>query len=525
MKRIKAMLAVFLILALLTALFTACADNSNPSASNPDQVAGTTFSSGSTEAFSPEEYLDVVMYYFDLRNSGAEHGQHIEDAINAHIAPNYGLKVDITWLSAADWIGKMQLKIASGDRIDVLPLCANSGVQALYARSMVMDITDYMAEFAPETLDLMAPYIDAYRYNGRLYGVPTLRGYVANQYILMRQDILEELGLEEKANSMTCWTDFEEILAAVSEAYDGSGLYALGNSASSSYGFPCGRGVISYENFSDTSVFDVLGDSLEMTYSDQEGHVSWIYDQPQVEKNFARIASWQQNGWASPETALNNNAHGDELIKQGVQFASLQGSEYGVEAVKSASTGYPITAVMHTPGMIKTSTLTTWGIGVSTNADEPEGACKLINVLYTDAYVMNLLTRGEEGVDYELVDNECVYRKEAGTYYYEADFLIGNNLLTHPVEGQGADYYDQIQELNATAKVSSYLGFVFDNSEYELHIANITAVKDQFDRDLNSGNYTPELYAEAKSKYEAAGIYEYLNEIQAQLDAWLAETK
>ena len=173
--------------------------------------------------------------------------------------------------------------------------------------------------------------------------------------------------------------------------------------------------------------------------------------------------------------------------------------------------------------MIMTSTLTSWGIGVPTTADEPEGACKMINILYTDEYVMNLITRGQEDVDYRLVDNQCVYDlAETGHYYYEADFLIGNNLLTHPVDGQGADYFEQIKAINEAAHVSEYLGFVFDNGELQNLIANITAVSDQYSKDLACGNYTPEKLAEAKAKYEAGGVRDYLAEIQKQLDAWMA---
>jgi putative aldouronate transport system substrate-binding protein len=139
---------------------------------------------------------------------------------------------------------------------------------------------------------------------------------------------------------------------------------------------------------------------------------------------------------------------------------------------------------------------------------------------------MNLITRGQEGVDYRLVDGECVYDlAETGHYYYEADFLIGNNLLTHPVQGQGADYFKEIKAINDAATISPYLGFVFDTTGLDLTIANLTAVGDQYSADLGSGNYTPELFAECKAKYEAAGVHDYIAETQKQLDAWMAANK
>ncbi len=541
MKTMKSVLALILVAVLCLALFAACAkseteapkNDTTPSSTDTapakndepadtDEPAPADEPVDEPETYDPEDYTDIVMYYFDLRMCAADNGQHIEDAINEYIGPKYGLQVDLTWMVIGDWLTKVQLNIGSGERVDVLPLEVGCGVGTMYTNTMIMDITDYMAEYAPETMELMANFLPAYMYNGRLYGVPTLRGYVTNQYITMRKDILEELNLMDKAESMSSWTDFEEIMAAVTEAYKGTGLWAVGNGVNKGFGFPAGGGFIGYDKFEDTDRYDGIGDSVGMAKTDKEGHVTWVHDDPQIEKDYARVRAWRENGWAYPDSALDET-HGDELMKQNVQFASIQASEYGIDAVKSANCGHPTFSVMHAPGMIMTSTLTSWGIGVPVTADEPEGACKMINVLYTDEYVMNLITRGQEGVDYRLVDGECVYDlAEAGHYYYEADFLIGNNLLTHPVQGQGADYFKEIKAINDAADISPYLGFVFDNGELSQYIANITAVGDQYSADMGGGNYTPEMYAEEKAKYEAAGVHEYLDELQKQLDAWMA---
>ena len=94
--------------------------------------------------------------------------------------------------------------------------------------------------------------------------------------------------------------------------------------------------------------------------------------------------------------------------------------------------------------------------------------------------------------------------------------------LLVPLKGQGADYYDRIKEINKSATMSPYLGFIVDNEGLTDLIANTSAVYDQYYGDLHTGNYTPELYAEYKSKLEVAGIYDYLDAAQAQLTAWLA---
>ena len=152
------------------------------------------------------------------------------------------------------------------------------------------------------------------------------------------------------------------------------------------------------------------------------------------------------------------------------------------------------------------------------NAEEPEGAARLINALYTDEKLMNMLIRGIEGEDFEVVDGEVHY--PADGYYYEADFIMGNNTLLYPLEGQGADYFDRIVEINNAAHISEHLGFVLDTAPLENLSANISAVNDQYTADLFTGNYTPELFEEYKAKLTTAGVQDYLNAIQEQYNAW-----
>ena len=51
--------------------------------------------------------------------------------------------------------------------------------------------------------------------NGRVYGVPGNRTYVVSTWVIMRTDVLEDLGLLEKAQNMSSLDEYEEILEAV----------------------------------------------------------------------------------------------------------------------------------------------------------------------------------------------------------------------------------------------------------------------------------------------------------------------
>ena len=347
-KQWKVILALLLVAALMCALFAACAKTETPTNDTPStstdkpaetkpaetkpeetKPAETQPEETEPQEWDPEDYTDLVMYYFDLRMIGADFGQHIEDAINEYIGPKYGLQADITWFTIGDWMTKIQLNISGGERIDVLPLCANSNVTILHTNNMIMDITDLMAEYAPETMELMKDYTACYEYGGRLYGIPTYRGYVKNSYIVLRKDILEELGMVELAENMTSITEYEQILEAVHDNYtEQTGLWAVAKESGKSF---VPGGLWNGPKFEDITGYDPIGDSTsQIMVLSGTNKVEWILDDPRYEEKLGWATRWRENGWAYPDCALLDT-HGDELMKQGVSFSEFTGSEYGVE--------------------------------------------------------------------------------------------------------------------------------------------------------------------------------------------------
>ena len=63
---------------------------------------------------------------------------------------------------------------------------------------------------------------------------------------------------------------------------------------------------------------------------------------------------------------------------------------------------------------------------------------------------------------------------------------------------------------------------ISNEDQLELLTSQITAVTDQYSQSLLSGLYTPESYQEYLNALDAAGVQDYLDAVQSQLDAWLA---
>ena len=533
MKKLKAILALVLVAALMLTLFAACgnseqADDPGTGGQTGGNETGGNETGGNETGGQTgeidygeeedEEMATIEFYFFDLRMTGADYGEHVVEAINEITEERINTHVNITYMVIGDWTTKVQLAIGGGEQVDVMGFQAGNGISTMYTNTMAMDITDYMQQYAPETLELLADFLGPYTYDGRLYGLPTYRNFCANGYIIMRKDILEEVGMLELGENLSTWSDFETILAAVNEKYAGTGLYPISKGAGGTV--ISGNGTaVGGDNFSEHLRWDILGDATGMVFSDNDGNVGLYPAMPEYEAELQMVKEWYDNGWVYPDSTIIDT-HGDELMKQGVAFATVQGSEVGIEVVKSSSIGYEVVCPMRYEGMITTGQLTSWGIGVPITAEEPEAACKFLNLMYTDAEIMNLLIWGVEGVDYTMQDDQVVLNPNGG--YYQADFLIGNNTLLKPLYGNGADFFDNVAKINESAYRSPYLGFSLATGELDLVISQITAVTDQYLQSLCCGEYTPEAYQAYLAALEAAGVQDYLDEVQTQLDDWLA---
>ncbi|MBR6424799.1 MAG: DUF3502 domain-containing protein, partial [Oscillospiraceae bacterium] len=147
-------------------------------------------------------------------------------------------------------------------------------------------------------------------------------------------------------------------------------------------------------------------------------------------------------------------------------------------------------------------------------------ACRVINEMYVNSELMNLFVHGIEGRDYNVVDGQAQYVE--GPHYSNGHHVVGNALITYPIIGQGADFFEVVKQLNAEADKSEYMGITLDTSDLQLVISQISAVHDQYKQSMLSGGYTEEAYHEYVSKLEAAGWADYAKGVQDQLDAFVA---
>lgn len=519
------LLSLVLILCMFAALFSACSakpvKNDTPSSdlqSSDPSIAGN----------ASDELTTVNVWLCDIGGAGAGGNKWtlVNDAINEYTEKNLNISVNFTWVQISDFATQFSLAVANKEPIDIAftgPVPPGTFSQ-FYSSGMAMDISGYLDEYGQDIKDLMADMrlLDAYTMpDGKVYGIPAYRMLNSNNYICYRTDMLEEVGMVDFFNAMTTWSEFEEVIKAVAE----TGLtYGMG-SKSNNYGADgyC-RGA---EAFADSYVYDTLGDSTGMVYTDQAGNVSLSFENDDILAQYKRTADWYSKGYFYPDSYIASDMS-ESLIANNTFAGYVVRSEYGVEVNKSQSCQTDMTCIEITPGMISTASTVGIGVIVPIVATEPEAAIRLLSAFYTTPELMNLINWGVEGETYVMTDSgEATYPENTDNStcgYHYMDFMFGNQFISAPWIGaaDGAAFRENSMANFLNAGSSVYMGLAVDVSEMDTIISSIAAVRDEYVPILCGGMFSDSLYNEFLAKVESAGVDKYLDFFQTAVDDFMA---
>ena len=503
------------------------------SALNPDSDKAntevTSDASGSTDNAVLEDMAEIKMVYMPM-GSMPTGVQEVEDAINEITESQINTHVDIEMLESGNYDQQISLMMSSSEKLDLmltLPTGASS-YNNMISQNQFMDISDLLEEYAPEVLDTIGDYMKATTVGDAIYAVPAWRNYVISSYIVMRTDVLEDLGLLEKAQNMTSFTEYEEILDAVKNSEKWGYLAGIVNSDANGLVLPLARNYLGVDNFSDAYYYDELGDLNKMISIDPEGSDATVrlnFDTPEYKAMIDKVREWNEKGYIYQDAATTDDS-AEALIRSNVGFSYLIESEIGVESAKTAACGMPMTCVKISTPPVSSSNVTKFVWGVPHNSTEPEAAVKFLNLMVTDPRIENLLVWGIEGRDYQVTDGVAgfVEGQDANTVAYQvADFMFGNQFLAYPWDGQPADFRDQAKAEMDSAKMSNYFGFSCDTSQIQNEISAVANVISEYCPSLESGLAPEGTYEQFIEKLYSSGAQKIVDEYQRQLDEWLAQ--
>ena len=528
-----ALLAGSMVLSMLAGCGTATEEStvSQGSSEETANVSESVDSTSSSENFVSNDGSIVDIEMYGLGFFGEDGLNEVMDAINAISEKKIGVHVNYHILDIQSYTSQLPMMLISdSEKADLIMDTAITvcGFPILQSQNQLMDITDYVDEYAPETKELMKDYLPATTVNGSIYGIPCYRVYNSSYYIVMRKDVLDALNLTEEAQNISSWSDYKNLLLKVQAAQDSlpenlrtnvmvSNEDAEGNVMA---GWMIDLGT---DDFSGNYGFETLGDSTRIVKVNDDGKVENYYADDDYRAMCERVADFYNSGLVYKDAATAQDS-GDQEMANEVTFSYVVQSEIGVEQAKKSATGYDVVCVPFVDVPIQTTNGNTWAWSVPQNLEEPEAAVAFMNLMYTDPDIENLFVYGIEGRDYELNDEgeACLLDSKV---YQNSDFFFGNQFNAYPAEGTGGDFREKSLENMRSAKISPYYGCVIDTTPVANEMTALTAVKKKYEAGLASGSADISTLDTMNSELEGAGLQKYLDYYQEQLDNWKAEQK
>lgn len=493
--------------------------NAEPAA-NPDSDQN---SSVQSNAAGSEDLAEIVMAFYCNTDPNTQELQKVEDAINTISEAEINVHVSLMPLSLGQWDQQINLMISANEQLDLMPtfFSGSTTLVSMKNSNQLMPLNDLLDEYGQNIMEMTRPeYLSTTTWNNEIYAVPIYRDIVPNLYINMRTDILEDIGMLDKAQNISSMQDIEEILAAVKEQTD---LIPLAPSG--------GTGVLNFSNvllsgkFEDAVFYDPLVDTYAVTLSTDPYKVVNLYDTKEYEDSVRLIHDWFEKGYIHPDAATTTDDN-YTFVKNGKCFGFFSAGENATAGTSKQKCGYDMVMIKIYSQPVTTSNINQLNWVIPVTAHEPEAAMKFMDLMYSNEDVVNLLNYGIEGTDYIVLDDGTLDYPEgvdSTTVLYNMNetWLFGNQYIAKCWTGLAPNTRETSKEINDSAVLSPLVGFTVDTENMGNQISNLTSAYNEYVRGFNCGvlDIDTELPAFVE-KLEAGGINDIIADTQAQLDSW-----
>lgn len=439
-----------------------------------------------------------------------------EAAINEIIEPAINCNIEIQEVWISEIANTTSMAVAGNEKVDIIHVGTVNALSSLVGSDILLDLNEgnLLQNRGPKLMELFGETMEAGSVSGRQLAVPA-QVYSANYNgIIYNKTWADEHGIEVP-EEMT-FEEFSDLLYQVHEAdpdimpfYTGSGTLGY---------LPFFYG---YESFgSEASYGAVLNPDEGLT-------VENLYASDLFRDYCLQAFHWTQDG-IQPGDPTDTNTAQDYLNSQAL-FCTPGGAgpkEQVSFGSGAASAGFEIGVSRMTEVRETNATVTQYMWGIAVNCERPDKAMDLLNYIYTNANVANILLYGLEGENYTFADGSDRVIVANGTY--EPSFLIVGDesqiLIKSPAE---EDYIDRLQALKDEATVSPLVGYMFDDTNFQTESSVIYSTIQEYLPRLQNGmceseQATLDLIDEFVGRLKSAGINDVIAANQEQLDAYLA---
>lgn len=516
-KVISILLAVAMAVSLLAGCGSKTSKESTTDSASNAQKEGSSDTTGDTGVKDASAVLKdgkntSLTIVFPGASSAPADKEAIEAKFNEIVQQKIDCTVDFNILEWGVFQEQENLMLSSGEPVDIVLLAGN--VQNCVNSGQILDITDLVDTYANDTKESMGQYLKACYIGKSLYGFPTYHEYATASGLVCATKILDEMGVDP--STIKTWDDVSNLLAQVHKNYPDLDVLVPPEMTTGM--------MLHYWD----GTFDKVLTNMVGVYADgRDGLTAHnIYGTDEF-MNLAKVAyDWNQKGYfiADPTTITETR---QSFLKNGSAFGYIGLIHPGTKTQETMNAGVDVTTINITDRVCGTSNVAGIQYCVATGTDSPEKSVALMNMIYNNTELQNLLRYGIEGTDYVLTnDGKATYPDGVDNTtvgWANEAWLTGNASLTYPWTTDDVDVWAKYKDFNDNATFSPAYGFTYDSSKVKNEVTAVQNVLDKYTAMIYSGMSDPkESVAKFNSELESAGMQKIVDDVQSQLDAWKA---
>lgn len=242
------------------------------------------------------EITEIVVGLMSFAPVDSSVQDRIEAAVNEMMEEQIHVTADFQWYDASTYATQIPMMIQSGEQLDVImftPVPA-AGYSSFMSQNQLLDIREQIEAYGQDIQAVLGESgLAATARDGGIYGVGAHLCNYSGEAIVIKKEVLEEINMLEKFQSMETWTDLEEILtAAVSAGYPG-----MANSDAEGTCITPLPYINGSDKLADAYWVDLAGDGNQQVYIDpSDDKVKCYYQNQDYKVSLIRAGDWYSKG-------------------------------------------------------------------------------------------------------------------------------------------------------------------------------------------------------------------------------------
>lgn len=531
---------VSLLLTAVTAvsLLAGCGTNDVPSESkvSSEQVAG---SESSSDVVELEEKTIQVWLHGDKQRDSEKVWAAFNEKLQEYV-PN--TTVEFTMIAPAEYKEKFQQMLASGEGVDIA-YAANwvtGNIDEDINDGNFMPLNDLLEEYGQGINEVLGENVQSLhkKADGELYYLVNWQGLGDCKYgIYVVKEIAELAGetwIEDTATAIDKYWNETRSLEDYQAVFDQLDKYLAAAKEAGKLGAGIHWGSVmggSYATLQARASGNVVNVGLE--YMCDEFTVEDGFQTEHYKLYCKNMADFYEKGYIRSD-AMSVDTSSLHQPQDGVidenTYIMDQANNWGDNRSAELTAQWGIEAVCI--GIEKNSTL---NLGEATInvipycADEPERAMMVMNALYTEPELYQLLVYGIEGEHYTDNGDGTVTRlggtSSDDSYGYD-NWKVGSCINSLITQNDTPGFYESRHEEDGEAYASPFTQFVFDQTGLEDVITAVRTVQNDYNPQMQSGCHGADwekVYNEYIAERKAAGIDKIMEAMQKQIDEFIKE--